>query len=197
MTQGELNGLLLFFKVMSDETRLKIVGLLAARPHNVTEIAEALALTEPTISHHLSKLRELGLLNLYAIGTSRIYSLNAEMLKRFTDLVFRLEELTQVTVEEKPDMSWIAALDMSDEDRKVFKDYFYGTKLKQIPTKPKKLHVILRWLVEKFEPGAHYTEAQVNAIIAEVHPDFASLRRELIESHLLERESGGSLYWRA
>jgi len=29
MTQGELEGLLRFFKLMSDETRLKIIGLLS------------------------------------------------------------------------------------------------------------------------------------------------------------------------
>lgn len=197
MTQGELEGLLRFFKVMSDETRLKIIGLLSRRPHNVGELAQALDLTEPTVSHHLAKLREMGLLTLNAVGTTRIYSVNKDMLRRFTALVFRLEEITQVTVEEKPDMAWIEALDLNDEDRKVFKDYFYGTRLKQIPTKLRKLRVILDWLVTKFEPGATYTEAQINAIIAEVHPDFASLRRALIEAHLLEREPGGKVYWRA
>ena len=195
--QHVLQVLQQFFKALSDETRLRMVGLLSRRPHSVGELAEALELTEPTVSHHLGKLRELGLVNLRAAGNSRIYSLNSEMLERLTGLVLRLEEVMRETPLEKPDMGWVEALDLDEAERKVFKDYFYGTRLKQIPTKQKKLLVVLRWLADKFEPGVKYTEREVNAIIEQVHPDYATLRRELVDFHLLRREGGGGGYWRA
>jgi predicted transcriptional regulator len=197
MTQAELAILLRFLKALADDTRLRIVGLLSSRPHYVGELAEALDLTEPTVSHHLAKLRDCGLVHLQATGNVRIYSLDHKALKRQSELVSRIEEIARITAPPKPDMAWIAALELSDEDRKVFKDYFYGTRLKQIPTKYNKLLVVLRWLIEKFAPGVTYTERDVNAIIEQVHPDYASLRRELIEAHLLLRDPEGRTYRRA
>lgn len=65
-------------------------------------------------------------------------------------------------------------------ERKVLRDFFEGTRLKEIPASPKKRLVILKWLARQFEYGHTYTEAQVNEIIQRHHPDSASLRRELI-----------------
>ena len=67
--------------------------------------------------------------------------------------------------------------------------------MKEIPASLKKRQVILRWLVEDFEPGRDYAEKEVNAIIGRRHPDFATLRRELIVGGLLTRAK--SIYRRA
>ena len=48
--------LLAFFKALADESRLRIVGLLAEREYSVQALAQALALKEPTVSHHLAVL---------------------------------------------------------------------------------------------------------------------------------------------
>ncbi len=192
-----LTALLEFFKTMADENRLRIIGLTASQPMRTSDLAQALDLSEPTISHHVSKLREINLLNLKQEGTNRYYKLNQPMLKRMLDLTANLEEIVQRVPAEKPDMSWIDDLDMDDKERKVFKDYFVGQRLKQIPSKPGKLFSILRWLAAHFEPGRKYTEPEVNAIIEQIHPDYATLRRELVEAHLLRREGGGGVYWRA
>jgi len=195
MTQGELNALLSLFKTLSDETRLRIIGLLSHEPLRVGELAERLDLTEPTVSHHLSNLRERGLVNVNMVGTSHIYALDRRSLERQVNLVYRLENITAQAAP-KPDNSWIDALDLDEADRKTFKDYFSGTRLKSIPTKEKKLRPILEWLAQKFAPGVRYTEREVNAMLKEIHPDYARLRRELVETHLLSREGGGGAYWR-
>ncbi len=197
MTQAELNVLLEFLKVMADETRLRMVGLLGAKPHTVGELAAALDLTEPTISHHLARLHKLGLVNLRAVGTTRIYRLNKPVLQRLTGFVLRLEEITQQDTRQQPDMAWVDALNLDAYDYKVFMDYFTGTRLKHIPTKQKKLLAVLRWLATRFEPGTQYTERQVNALLDQVNPDYAQLRRDLVEYGFLQREGGGGLYWRA
>lgn len=57
----------------------------------------------------------------------------------------------------------------------------------------------LEFLIAKFEPDRRYSEKEVNTLLTEHHTfgDSALLRRELIESRLLERLRDGSAYWRA
>ena len=54
-------------KTIADATRLRILGLLATRPHTGVELTVALDLTAPTISHHLHRLRDAGIVT--ATGT--------------------------------------------------------------------------------------------------------------------------------
>jgi hypothetical protein len=42
----------------------------------------------------------------------------------------------------------------------------------------------------------HYSEKEVNAILARYHQDTAILRRELVSMGLLARSSNGAEYWR-
>ena len=45
-------------------------------------------------------------------------------------------------------------------------------------------------MLTRFEPGRVYTEPEVNEVLLGVHPDFAYLRRELVNYHYLERAEG-------
>ena len=184
-----------YFKVLADENRLRIIGLLGNREYSVGELAAELKITEPTVSHHLSKLRSIGLVNLRASGTMRLYRLQMDNLRRFQESLQHLEKLDFQSNEGSNDMSWIDELNISDADRKVLKDYTYNKRLKQIPTKQKKLAVILRWLASQFEPDTMYTESEVNTIIRQFHDDYAGLRRDLVDYGFLNRESNGSTYW--
>jgi hypothetical protein len=67
-------------------------------------------------------------------------------------------------------------------------------RLDGIPAQRKKRLAILRWLVEDFQPGRRYSEAEVNQIIGRRHPDFATLRRHLVDEEFMQRRS--SVYWR-
>jgi len=49
------------FKALADETRLRILGLLTVREMCVCEVMVALRLTQPTASHHLRILENVGL----------------------------------------------------------------------------------------------------------------------------------------
>jgi hypothetical protein len=68
-------------------------------------------------------------------------------------------------------------------------------RLHTIPTKQAKLLVVLDHLAQSFEPGMKYREAQVNEILAEFHPDYAALRRYLVENGFLDRAD--NVYWRS
>ena len=197
MNIGELNLLVQFFKVMADENRLRMVGLLGSEERRVSDLATLLELTEPTVSHHISKLRNLGLVNLRVEGNNRYYRLNASMLRTLNQRTFDLENISfDIPPREEPDTTWIDGLDLSEEDRKVLKDYTIDGRLKQIPSKQKKLLSVLRWLVTQFEPGVKYSERQVNDILTRYHEDYAGLRRDLVDFGFLNRERGGGKYWR-
>ena len=68
-------------------------------------------------------------------------------------------------------------------------------RLHTIPSKRSKLLVVLDHLAQRFEPGKVYPEKDVNAILEAFHPDYAALRRYLVEDAFLTREDG--YYWRS
>jgi hypothetical protein len=79
---------------------------------------------------------------------------------------------------------------MKRTDAQILAAYLEGERLKVIPAKRSKKLVVLRWLVERFEPGVDYPESEVNAMIEIAHEDFATLRRELYDSYLMDRANG-------
>ncbi len=60
---------------ISDPKRLKLLYLVAEHSKNVSELTEALDVSQPTVSHHLRILRERGLVKTERDGTSIYYSL--------------------------------------------------------------------------------------------------------------------------
>jgi hypothetical protein len=184
MPDEEFQILLQFFKVLADETRLRMLGILANGEKSVEELAALLALRAPTISHHLARLKELDLIGMRPEGNTHVYWLNSETLRRSSQGLLSSEKMASLVDDVESD-AW---------ERKVMKDFFEGTRLKEIPASRKKRSVILRWLANQFEPDHHYKESEVNEIIQRHHPDAAFLRRELIGEKLMQREN--SMYWR-
>jgi ArsR family transcriptional regulator len=66
----------LFAKALADETRQKIMKICCCNWLSVTEIVEQLNVTQPTVSHHLSILREAGLVEVREEGKQTFYKLN-------------------------------------------------------------------------------------------------------------------------
>lgn len=183
---NDFESLLRFFKVLADENRLKLLGILATREHSVEELAALLQLKAPTISHHLARLKELALVQMRSEGNTHFYRLDAENLRATSKGLLSSEKMMAlVPLKEMEGDAW---------ERKVIRDFFEGPFLKEIPASRKKRSVVLRWLANLFEPGVHYSEVQVNEIIKRHHPDAATLRREMIGERLLQREQG--IYWR-
>ena len=67
-------------RALGDETRLRILKLLAGRDLYLTEIAQLLELSKPTIKHHLALLRSAGLVTITESGTVIYYSLRRNRL---------------------------------------------------------------------------------------------------------------------
>lgn len=176
-----------FFKALADSNRLKIVGLLAEKKYSVEELAALLKLKPSTVSHHLSKLSEAGLVSSHAESYYSVYQLDRKVLEEKSRNIFSNEELSTVASE----------VDVDAYDSKVVKDFTKRDgSLKTIPAQQKKLEAILRHVVKSFNVGKKYTEKRVNEILSQYHEDTATLRRELIGYGLMEREGGGGEYWR-
>jgi hypothetical protein len=176
-----------FFKVLADESRIRILGILASRECSVEELAAILSLRAPTVSHHLGRLKDLGLVTMRADGNTHFYTVELEALRTLSKDVLSpdaVAALGEGAVSGAGD-AW---------ERKVLRDFFDGERLKEIPASRKKRVIVLRWLADRFEVGARYPESAVNATITRHHPDFATLRRELIGAQLMQRENG--IYWR-
>jgi len=178
--------LVTFFKALADANRLKMVGLLAQRSYSVEELAALLNLKPPTVSHHLSKLAQVGLVTARAEGYYSIYQLDRAALEAAARGLFSNEQMIAAAGD----------VDLDAYDRKVLADFsFPDGRLKEIPAQRKKLEVVLHYVVKSFKPGVKYSEKQVNQTLARFHADTATLRRELVGYGLMKREAGGGDYW--
>jgi biotin operon repressor len=184
MPEEHLKTLLQFFKALADENRLRLLGILANRECSVEELAELLHLKAPTVSHHLTKLKELGLVEMRVDGNTHLYRLNAGGLPSLNKALLTPENVATLVELEDSD-AW---------ERKVLRDFFDGERLKEIPSSNKKRQVVLKWLAARFERERLYTEAEVNEVIKRHHHDWAYWRRELVGAGLMQREAGR--YWR-
>lgn len=184
MEQAEFQKLLDFFKALANDSRLKIIGILANRECSVSDLADLLDLKEPTVSHHLGMLKELGLVTMQADGNTHIYWLNQDALVQMNKDLFSSDRIAAL-VENVDERGWEA---------KVRSNFVVDGKLTQIPAQLKKRMAILRWLADKFEFDRRYPEKELNEVIRQYHPDCASLRRYMIETGLMQRENG--VYWR-
>ncbi len=184
MTEPEFERLLSFFKALANESRLRIVGILANREASVSDLADLLAIREPTVSHHLSILKELDLVHMEAHGNVHVYSLNEDALIEIKKDVFSPTHVAAM----------VQDVDARGWKDKVLETFVIDDRLTQIPAQRKKRVVILQWLAEKFKPGERYTEREVNEILVQVHPDVSSLRRDLVSWGFMDRDHG--TYWR-
>lgn len=184
MEQADLQTLLNFFKVLAHESRLKLLGFLAEQEYSVSQLSQLLALKDPTVSHHLSKLAELGLVSMRQEGTTHYYRLDTNSLLRLNKELLTPEKVASFSNESGSD----------DWENRVLRAFIDGERIKQLPHGFKKELVILKWLAEKFERGVRYPEKDLNEIIKRHHADYATLRRDMVDFKFMARENG--IYWR-
>lgn len=76
------------FKALSDPTRRQILEMLAKRDMSAGEIADQFNMSKPSISHHLSILRNADLVSSEKEGQSVIYSLNTTVFQEVSRWFF-------------------------------------------------------------------------------------------------------------
>src|SRR6059036_286974 len=98
LSDDEAEATASLFKALGDPTRVRIVNLLATsdEPVCVCELVGPLGLTQPTVSHHLKKLTDAGLLVREQRGTWAYYSVDGDALAALGGLVLGRKENDRV-----------------------------------------------------------------------------------------------------
>jgi hypothetical protein len=178
------NELTLFFKALSDVKRIKIAGALADGPLGIDEIAAQVKLSQTEVSGHIQRLLEAGLLR--SIPGQRFVLDRA-----------RLEGLARHQFARDTTIHYLVDSGLTEDEKRLISGYMTSDgQLEQIPLQSKKLKVVLKYALALIEPGQVYTEKELNAELARIHPDSATLRRALVDQGDLLRKPDGSLYWR-
>ena len=89
LSDEEADASAALFRALGDPARVKIVNLLATsgEPVCACEFEPALELSQPTVSHHLKKLTDAGLLEREQRGKWAYFSLNPEASSLLEQLV--------------------------------------------------------------------------------------------------------------
>ena len=76
----------------------------------------------------------------------------------------------------------------------VLRTFLRGGRLTQIPMQASKRRIVLDHICRVFDIGVQYPEREVNSLLRAFHPDYAALRRYLVDEGFLGRER--NIYWR-
>jgi hypothetical protein len=107
----------------------------------------------------------------------------------------RLDLLQQAMAAAAPPRDLVDHGDVDPGAATVLRTFMPSGRLEQIPAARSKRLVVLDHVCRVFEPGTRYTEREVSALLRAFHPDFAALRRYLVDEGFLTRADG--LYWRS
>jgi hypothetical protein len=161
--------------------RLPVVAALVLGSRTLPEIAERAGVATRDALRVLTRLESAGLASVDGVN----WALHVDVLR------------AAVTGNR-----WPAATSSVDDsaaatpqEAAVLRAFLRDGRLLRVPAQRTKRLVILDFLAREFEPGVQYAETEVNQKLTAFHPDYAALRRYLVEEDYLARENG--VYWRA
>ena len=184
MTPQSIESVVPILKLLANETRLRVIGLVAEGEHSAVSLARWLEVTEATMSHHLSKLMDAELVKMRVDGTSHFYRLNPTALQAMNKALLQPARLMRAPP---------SALGDTPEAR-ILRSFVEDGRIRKLPEAHGKRQVVLKWLVDQLEER-RYREREISAILKRYFDDYATLRRELINHRLMKREAG--MYWKA
>jgi hypothetical protein len=164
-------------QTLADPTRLRLVAALLEKPACVEDLAERLALSAPTISYHLGKLDQAGLLNRRREQYYTVCEARPGPLER------TLRELV-ATAADQPEAE---AARLDQQRQRILATFFEHGRLRQLPAQRKKRLVVLAAFAADFLADRDYAETEVNAVITRRFDDYCTVRRELVDERLLSR----------
>ncbi len=145
--------------LLSDGARLKVVAALVLGAGSLGEIREQTKLDDKTVSRSLRQLSHGGIVDDDGEGVLRL----------------------------KRDLFSLAAKgSLAGKDDSRFAALSRNGRLPR--SRPARLSILTR-LATLFEPGHRYSEAEVNDRLRRINPDFALLRRCLVDEGLMERSN--------
>jgi hypothetical protein len=80
-------------------------------------------------------------------------------------------------------------------DDPLLRVFVSNGRLETIPARHQRRLMLLDKIAQAFEPGVRYPERRVSLFLGSIHPDYAALRRYLVDEEFLSRADGE--YWRS
>jgi len=165
-----------FLGLVLDRVRLAVLGHAAVSRVDPAGLAAALGVDEKRVLKAVASLEEAGLMIDGRLVEEALWEVAAARPQIAT---------ASATVVDGP---W------DEEELRVLRTFFTGDRLSRIPEKRGKRLVVLERLAMEFEPGVRYDEREVNFRLQLFHPDYAALRRYMVDEGLMTRAEG--VYWR-
>ena len=170
--------------LLAEPDRLKALAAVALGANSLPDVAEY-AMLDPKSAARA--LRRLGAGGVVAGGAGAGYRVRQEPLR----------EAARPPAEESEPAK-------ESGNGVVLRRYIHKGRLLAMPAAHSKRLVILDHLAGLFEPGRRYPEPEVNELLGRYHPDYAMLRRYLVDDGFLDRADepapSGSrsvkVYWR-
>lgn len=178
------NQSIAIMKALAEPSRIAIVNSLLDRPQYVEELAERHALAPSTVSFHLKKLQQAGLVNSRKEQYYAVFQANEELFDT------TLREIVSVPLAGKE----LQDARMEEYRRKVLYGFFRNGRLEKLPAQHKKRLIVLEQFALRFEPARRYTEQEVTALVTPLFDDYCTIRRLLVDEGLIRRDATG--YWR-
>jgi hypothetical protein len=163
--------------LLAEPSRLRVVAALALGARTPSEVAAATGLDLREVAAACRRLESGGLVS----------TVDREL--RLREELFGEAARTE-TPPRKPEGEWA----INPATAAVLRSFVRDGRLTGIPAARGKRRTVLEHVATTFEPGVRYPEARVNEMLQTWHPDYASLRRYLVDEQLLAREGGE--YWR-
>jgi len=167
-----------FLRLALDPVRLGVLGLAVAGPVDLDCAAAQLGVRRDQVVRAAGRLREAGLLD-------EEMALDPAALREVAAQLPRMEPVAEAIVAEG---TWSA------EEQQVLARFFAGDRLQSVPSHRGKRLIVLDRIAQEFEPGVRYPEREINFALQVFHPDYAALRRHLVDEEFLTRADG--VYWR-
>jgi hypothetical protein len=179
-----LQPLIALATALLDTDRLRIAGVLANGPSNRMDLERATGIPHRELLRHLDSLQSFGIIKLQDPAPRdpdhySPYELNAATFRAARQAMGKYKG-----VRKRP----------SDSRELTLETFMPDGKLTAFPLKQAQLLVILDTVSARFDAEKQYTEREVNAVLAEITDDFATLRRDLVDYGYLSRTSDGSVY---
>jgi hypothetical protein len=171
MNPQKIEALLTFLQAAGQPERLHILGILAETSATVPALARRMEMKETAVLKHLGRLKNASLVTETAPYT---YQLNQAGLVQINHTVFhRGDSKNEETLRQR-----------------VLRHYTDGSRLKQLPENEAELKEIAGWLAELFEEAVSYPEKEINERLQTAHPDYAEMRRLMIDYGMMTRSLG-------
>jgi DNA-binding transcriptional ArsR family regulator len=187
-------------KALGDASRLRLLALLAHGERPAGALARAVGLTPATVSHHLARLAEAGLVTQRKAGTVRFYTLAADRLAALGTEELTPEGLRTLVAGPAGEVAGVAAPEPSPapeaarpwtrKEQEVLGAFVVAGRIRAVPVSRRNRLVVLRWAAARLE-ARRYGRAELDAALAECTRDPAGLRRHLADEGFLAGDADG------